>query len=116
MGKWTFQRRYATAFLADQQLADVLDTLSLAFYQGKDTATIQNGFIPKINIFHFIDVINVVIGSLTGTQLMQGLTIYNSLTKDLGGSDATAAIISTVFNWFNEKLKYFSQIDHRFDE
>jgi len=39
-----FKRRHASAFLADQQLADVLDTLSLDFYQGKDTTTIQNGF------------------------------------------------------------------------
>jgi len=48
---------------------------------------------------------NVVVGSLTGTQLLQGLAIYNSLTKDLGGSDATSAIISEYGLTLTVKLK-----------
>lgn len=33
---------------------------------------------------------------LTGTQLMQGLQVYNQLTKDLGGSDAMNKVIGTL--------------------
>lgn len=54
-----------------------------------------------------LDVMNVVVGSLTGTQLMQGLNIYNTLTKDLGGSDATTAIIGKLTTVLMNNLSPF---------
>jgi hypothetical protein len=62
-------------------------------------------------------VLNVIVGSLTGTQLLQGLNVYNALVKDLGGSDATSTIIGKLTTvLLNNLSPFMNQAGHILDD
>ncbi|KAI1717703.1 hypothetical protein Ddc_09864 [Ditylenchus destructor] len=52
----------------------------------------------------FGDAINIVLKSLTGTQMTQGVQIYNQLVNDFGGMDAAISVLNQVIGVFNDNL------------
>jgi len=58
-----------------------MNTFSNAIYDGQSLQDMAGG------------ALNTVLGSLTGTQLTQGLTIYQKITADLGGLTGALATL-----------------------
>ncbi|KAI1714873.1 hypothetical protein DdX_08142 [Ditylenchus destructor] len=85
-------KNLVTKFATDDQLGKILDALSLDLYNMEDTTTMAN------------NAINIVLKSLTGTQMTQGVQIYNQLVNDFGGMDAAVSVLNQVIGVFNDNL------------
>ncbi|KAI1726000.1 hypothetical protein DdX_02692 [Ditylenchus destructor] len=79
-------KAYLSTFITDSQLNKICDTISLDNFNGVDVGTMAN------------NAINIVMNSLTLTQMMQGLKIIGALTTDFGSLDNAKAALAPVMD------------------
>ncbi|KAH7716336.1 Protein T02B11.3 a [Aphelenchoides avenae] len=95
-------KNLGTTFCTDSQLSSIIDKLAKDCYNMKTLKDMGNG------------IVTTVMGSLTGTQLVQGMKIYNGLTGDLGGMNkAMATMDKAIAVAENNVGPFFTQVQSK---
>ncbi|KAH7723586.1 hypothetical protein AAVH_08853 [Aphelenchoides avenae] len=82
-----------TTFATDAQLGKICQSLGENMYNGQTVAQMGAGMQ------------NIVMGSLSGSQMIDGLNIYNSVVNAIGGSAAAKAALSKAMTVFGNNLQ-----------
>ncbi|KAI1717216.1 dynein light chain type 1 domain-containing protein [Ditylenchus destructor] len=85
-------KKLLTKFATDAQLGKICDALAVDIYNMADTHTLAN------------DAINIVMKSLTGSQMTQGIQIYNQIVNDFGGMENAMNVLNQVIGIFTDNL------------
>jgi hypothetical protein len=86
-----------TSFPTDSQITKIWDTVAVDCYNMKTLQEMGNS------------IVDTVLKSLTGTQLVQGMQIYNKLVSDLGGSDKAKQTLNKVIGVAVNNLSSITQ-------
>ncbi|KAH7698861.1 hypothetical protein AAVH_34041, partial [Aphelenchoides avenae] len=85
-------RNLLSDFPTDAQLTKICDSLANDIYALKTFDEIASGLSKTL------------MGSLTGSQLVKGMSVLNSMTKDFGGMDKASATLDKVVVVFKNNL------------
>uniref|UniRef100_A0A915E7F4 Uncharacterized protein n=1 Tax=Ditylenchus dipsaci TaxID=166011 RepID=A0A915E7F4_9BILA len=85
-------KAYLTTFLTDDQLHTILNNISIGCYQMKNITQLTS------------DAKTVVLSSLTGSQMMSVMPVYNAFNRDFGGLNAALEAMEPMFTALRNNL------------
>ncbi|KAH7716783.1 hypothetical protein AAVH_15803 [Aphelenchoides avenae] len=89
-----------TAFITDTQLSGLCDIIAIGLYNGDTTDAIMTNAMA------------LMMGSLTGSQMITGLGVYNGLNTALGGSTAAMTTLGKAKTVaYNNMAAFLSQVN-----